>query len=78
MAFRPEMAGRAMSAYNLVVFSGIFALQWGMGLAIDGLTALGLNVVQSYQGALGIYAALSAASYVFFLLYRTKDESPNP
>lgn len=78
MAFLPEMAGRAMSAYNLVVFSGIFALQWGMGLAIDGLTAFGLNVVKSYQGALGIYAALSAASYIFFLLYRTQDKSQKP
>jgi hypothetical protein len=75
MAFHPEMAGRAMSAYNLVVFSGIFALQWGVGLAVDGLTALGLTVVQSYQGALGIYAAMSAASYVFFMLYRTEGAS---
>lgn len=69
MAFRSELAGRAMSAYNLIVFCGIFTVQWGIGLGIDALKALGCDTVQSYQGALGIYALCSAASYVFFLRY---------
>ena len=35
-AFAAHQAGRALSAFNLVIFSGVFVLQWGIGLAIDG------------------------------------------
>lgn len=40
-AFPAALAGRALSAYNLLVFAGVFVLQWGIGLAIDGFKALG-------------------------------------
>jgi hypothetical protein len=78
MAFSQDLAGRAMSAYNLVVFCGIFVLQWGIGLGIDGLAAMGLDVPLSYRGTLAIYALLSTGSYVFFLMYRTNNETPLP
>ena len=67
MAFPPEQAGRALSGYNLVMFAGIFASQWGIGLLIDGFTRLGWNVVGSFQGALAVYGVLSAMAYVHFL-----------
>ena len=35
MAFPPALAGRALSGYNLVIFSGVFVVQWGLGLLID-------------------------------------------
>ena len=41
MAFPAELAGRALSAYNLVIFAGVFAVQWGLGLLIDGFAAAG-------------------------------------
>ena len=76
MAFRPELAGRAMSAYNLIVFCGIFTVQWGIGLGIDGFKALGFDTLQSYQGAMAIYALCSAASYGFFLWYPVQADAP--
>ncbi len=39
MAFPAALAGRALSAYNLVIFLGVFALQWGIGLLVDGFEA---------------------------------------
>ena len=39
MTFPPALAGRALSAYNLVCFLGIFAMQWGIGLMVDALRA---------------------------------------
>jgi predicted MFS family arabinose efflux permease len=42
MAFAPHLAGRALSAYNLVVFAGIFVVQWGIGLMVDAGLSLGL------------------------------------
>jgi len=67
MAFPPAQAGRALSGYNLVMFSGVFAAQWGIGLLIDGFSRLDWTVVASFQGALGVYGVLSAIAYVHFV-----------
>ena len=67
MAFAPEVAGRALSAYNLVVFAGVFVIQWGIGLIIDGLLALGFGQGPAFQLAFGIYLCCGVASYVYFL-----------
>lgn len=66
-AFPPALAGRALSAYNLVVFLGIFAIQWAIGGAIDGLLALGLGMQAAYQGAFAGLALACIGSYAWFL-----------
>lgn len=68
LAFAPELAGRALAAYNLVIFSGVFAVQWGIGLMVDGLAALGWKEVAAFQGAMGVYLVFCFASYLFFLV----------
>lgn len=73
MAFAPELAGRALSAYNLVIFSGVFAVQWGIGLLIDGLKALGWREVAAFQGAMGIFLACCVASYMYFLASKSHN-----
>jgi len=67
LAFAPELAGRALSAYNLVIFSGVFAVQWGIGLLVDGLKALGWQEIAAFQGAMGIFLACCIASYVYLV-----------
>jgi hypothetical protein len=67
MAFQPELAGRALSAYNLVIFSGVFAVQWGIGLLLDGFKAFGVAEVAAYQAAFGIYGLACVGAYVYFL-----------
>jgi predicted MFS family arabinose efflux permease len=67
MAFAPALAGRALSAYNLMIFSGVFAVQWGVGLLIDGLRALGWSTAGAYQGAMGVFAIGLLWSYVHML-----------
>lgn len=66
VSFRSELAGRALSAYNLVVFCGVFAVQWGIGLTIDGFRALGWAEVAAYQGAWSVYALGYLAAYLYF------------
>jgi len=63
----PALAGRALSAYNLVIFLGIFALQWGMGLAIDVFRGWGWDVVSAYRGACALLWCCIAGAYVWFL-----------
>jgi predicted MFS family arabinose efflux permease len=73
-AFPAALAGRALSAYNLVIFSGVFTLQWGIGLAIDGLQALGWSTVSAFRGAFALVAVCCALSYLWFL--RRDDAAP--
>lgn len=67
-AFPVKMAGRALSAYNLLIFSGVFVIQWGLGVLIDALTVQGLDAPQAYRVAVGAFGVLGAGSYVWFLL----------
>ncbi|MGI9134256.1 MAG: MFS transporter, partial [Rhodoferax sp.] len=67
MAFPSELAGRALSAYNLVIFCGVFSVQWGVGLLIDALRATGCGQVVAYQGAFGVYGLCCVLAYWHFL-----------
>ena len=66
-AFPAELAGRALSAYNLVIFAGIFALQWGLGLAIDAFVQAGASTLSAYRGAMALFAACTLGAYLWFL-----------
>lgn len=68
MAFASHLAGRALSAYNLVIFAGIFVVQWGIGLLVDAGRSLGLPNQQAYQMALACFGISSVASWVFFIV----------
>jgi len=70
MAFPAHLAGRALSAFNLLIFSGVFAVQWGVGLAIDALQAQGWTQVVAYQGAIGLYGLCCLLAYLHMLRAR--------
>ena len=74
MAFKPALAGRALSAFNLVIFAGVFVVQWGIGLLVDGFAALGLARVASFQAAFSVYLCCGVAAYAYFL-YAKVDNS---
>ena len=67
MAFRQALAGRALSVFNLVIFAGVFVVQWGIGLAVDAFAAMGLSVVASFQAAMAGYLVCNALAYVWFV-----------
>jgi MFS family permease len=77
MAFKPALAGRALSAYNLMIFAGVFVMQWGIGLLIDVFAALGLGTVASFQAAMTVLLCCCIASYGYFLSVRA-DNSVEP
>lgn len=79
MAFPQVLAGRALTAYNLVIFAGVFVMQWGIGLLIDVFQAMGLADVASFQAALAVFLCCCLASYAFFHGAKadpTPDNSP--
>ena len=66
MAFPSHLAGRALSAYNLVIFAGIFVVQWGIGLGIDLFKSLGWPPVLAFQAAFSVFGLCLVLSYVYF------------
>jgi predicted MFS family arabinose efflux permease len=73
-AFPAAQAGRALSAFNLVIFSGVFVVQWGVGVLIDTLRRAGLTEVDAFRAAMGVLGLLCAAAYVWFVRTRPKDD----
>jgi len=67
MAFAPELAGRALTAFNLVIFLGVFVIQWSIGLMIDALMALGWSEPGAYRLAFTVFLCCGMASYLHFL-----------
>ena len=65
-AFPAPLAGRALSAYNLVIFCGVFAVQWGIGIAIDFLRSAGADQLSAYRGAFALLALCGVLSYLWF------------
>jgi MFS family permease len=68
MAFPQALAGRALSAYNLVIFTGVFTVQWGIGLLIDLFKSQGLSTVDAFRAAMGVFFICSVAAYLRFVL----------
>ena len=66
MAFPPHLAGRVLSAYNLIIFLGVFVVQWGIGLGIDLFKSFGWPPVLAFQAAFSVFGLCAVGSYVYF------------
>ncbi len=75
-AFPAALAGRALSAYNLVIFAGIFVVQWGIGLAVDLFKSLGWATIASFQAAMTVFLIFSMAAYGYFLWSKPDNQAP--
>ena len=67
LALPAEAAGRALSGYNLVIFGGVFVVQWGIGLLIDALGLFVGDEVSRYRGAIAIFGTCGVLAYAVFL-----------
>lgn len=74
-AFPATLAGRALSAYNLVIFAGIFAIQWGLGLAIDAFAAGGGSTLSAFRGAMALLGLCALCAYLWFLWHGRSVEA---
>jgi MFS family permease len=66
-SFPAAHSGRALSAFNLVIFSGVFALQWGIGLVVDAFVAWGYGVEAAFRWAFASFGLCCVVSYLWFL-----------
>ncbi|WP_374522606.1 MFS transporter [Hydrogenophaga sp.] len=76
LALPSAVAGRALSAYNLAIFAGVFVMQWALGLMIDGLRWLGWDEVAGFRGAFAVFGLCSVVAYgVFWRAWRRQPAS---
>lgn len=66
-AFAAHLVGRALSAFNLIIFLGVFSVQWGLGLVIDVLVTQGWARVAAFQSAFAVLATGCGLCYWWFL-----------
>jgi predicted MFS family arabinose efflux permease len=78
LALPAALAGRALSAYNLVIFLGVFCLQWGIGIAIDLLRAGGWDTLSAYRGGFALLLSCCVVSYVWFLCRAESSVAAKP
>lgn len=76
-AFPAALAGRALSAFNLVIFSGVFCIQWGIGLGIDAFSTFGWDLAQAFRATLAIHLACCIVAYLWFVAPRRASETEN-
>jgi len=67
MALPVQAAGRALSAYNLVIFAGVFTMQWAIGLLIDAFARMGWDTLASFRGAMVVFGLCCLVAYAAFL-----------
>ena len=72
LAFPAALAGRANSAYNLMLFIGAFGTQWGFGVAVDAFKAGGASAPDAFRITLAVAVALQMAATLYFCLSRAQ------
>ncbi|PIT74607.1 MFS transporter [Limnohabitans sp. JirII-31] len=71
LSFPPALAGRALSAYNLVLFLGVFVVQWGIGLMIDAFKSGGLDEPQAFRASIAVFLVCCIVAYAYFLKHKS-------
>jgi predicted MFS family arabinose efflux permease len=70
ISFPPSLAGRANTAYNLLLFIGAFVVQWGIGLLIDWFAGAGLSPADAMRAAIGVAVLVQMIALAGFVFNR--------
>jgi len=69
LAFPPHLSGRALTGYNLVIFSWMFVTQWGFGVVVDAFQAAGFGEPQAFRATMAGLALVHAAGLAAFVCW---------
>uniref|UniRef100_UPI00329A483B hypothetical protein n=1 Tax=Salmonella enterica TaxID=28901 RepID=UPI00329A483B len=68
--FPPSLFGRVSTTVNLLAFVGAFAMQWGIGVAIDAFTARGWTKSDAFRASFVIVAIVQLVAWTWFVRER--------
>ena len=72
LSFPSYLAGKALTSFNLLIFSGTFIMQWLIGFIIDYTKMLGHSELLGFKAAFSVFLLLSLSSYIFFIILNKK------
>ena len=72
LSFPSNLAGKALTSFNLLIFAGTFIMQWLIGFVIDYVILRGYSETIGFQSAFSVFLCLSFVSYIFFILINKK------
>ena len=73
LSFPSNLAGKALTSFNLLIFLGTFIMQWFMGFVIDLVKHFGYSEILGFKSAFTAFLILSIVSYIFFLTINKKN-----
>ena len=73
LSFPSNLAGKALTSFNLLIFLGTFIMQWFMGFVIDLVKHFGYSEILGFKSAFTAFLILSLTSYIFFLIINKKS-----
>ena len=68
LSFPRNLAGKSLTSFNVLLFSGTFFTQWGIGLVIDYCKYLGFEQIKSYQISFSVFLIICIFSYLYFIM----------
>lgn len=72
MTFPDHLAGRALTAYNMVLFSGVFLIQWLFGVLVDWCISWSPTEADGFRQALRIWIGFEAVALIWMLGFRVR------
>lgn len=74
-AFPLELSGRVTTSLNFLMFSAVFAAQWGIGMVLDlwPRTASGGYAPEGYAAAFGLCATLLVTGLAWLAVFRQRN-----
>ena len=75
MAFPSDLTGRAYTGYNLLVFSGMFLVQWLFGALVDWCLTVRDTEPEAFRLAMQIWAAIEFLALLWLTFFRARPYS---
>jgi hypothetical protein len=74
--FPSALTGRAYTAFNLLIFIGVFLCQWLFGVTVDLFRAAGDAPAAAFRHALRLWVAIQALPFGLLVAWRVQPRAP--
>ncbi|MEZ5729549.1 MAG: MFS transporter [Burkholderiaceae bacterium] len=75
LSFPPALTGRAFTAYNLLIFGGIFLAQWLFGGLVDLIATTGVPLELAFRRALLVWTGAEVLALAWLVGFRARPRT---
>lgn len=77
LSFPEQLTGRAFTAFNLVIFAGMFAMQWLFGVVVDVFGGAAQDGV-GFRRAMLLWVVMQIAAFLVLVFWRVRPPPHKP